>query len=340
MTSNTAGCRTGHTVSVPAAPAATRRHLASNTTQNHDNKMKEIKDMAGRIRSIKPELLEDDKTSALSDSAWRLFVSLWLLADDYGNARAGHRYLAAMVWQDTTKDAGEPLRELCGAQLVDPYEANGQAYVSIKGWGRHQRIDNAGKPRVPGPIKENQTLGLGFSEKVRKPRQVAARPTTPTSTPTPTSKEWWKSGAYGYPNTDTLKAIYDPTPEENSRIIAHWVWDLYIEKRAEHEGKTHLQLPKRTKKRMVMIRDRLKEFGSESVERALTAFLHEESWYRANGRLLPEYCFCSTEQMEKQLEAREEQFAKEQKARAGRAAAEASKEVRVSAGSLPPREAR
>ena len=142
---------------------------------------------------------------------------------------------------------------------------------------------------------------------------------------------------YGNSDPSTLKAIYDPTPEENSQVIAHWIWDLYIEKRAEHEGKTHLQLPKRTKKRMVMIRDRLKEFGSESVERALTAFLHEESWYRANGRLLPEYCFRSTEQMEKQLEAREEQFAKEKKAQAERNAKRAATTVKVAEGSLPSR---
>ena len=61
--------------------------------------------MAGRIRTIKPELLEDEVASSLSDSAWRLFVSSWLLADDHGNFRAGRRYLAASVWQDTTKDA-------------------------------------------------------------------------------------------------------------------------------------------------------------------------------------------------------------------------------------------
>ena len=54
--------------------------------------------MAGRIRSIKPELLEDEKAAALSDAAWRLFVSSWLLADDYGCFRAGPRYLAALVW--------------------------------------------------------------------------------------------------------------------------------------------------------------------------------------------------------------------------------------------------
>ena len=123
--------------------------------------------MAGRIRSIKPELLEDDKTSSLSDAAWRLFVSLWLLADDYGNARAGGRYLSAMVWQDTTRDANAPMLELAQLDLVKTYSCKGQPYVSICGWSKHQRVDNAGKPRVPGPSEQDDPPSL------RKPPRVS-----------------------------------------------------------------------------------------------------------------------------------------------------------------------
>lgn len=106
--------------------------------------------MAGRIRSIKPELLDDNKACDLSDTAWRLFVSSWLLADDHGNLRADRRYLASQVWQDTTRDADAPLHELAKAGLVRVYCVRGSRYANIPGWARHQRIDNAGKPRVPG----------------------------------------------------------------------------------------------------------------------------------------------------------------------------------------------
>lgn len=109
--------------------------------------------MAGRIRSIKPELLEDTKMRALSDAAWRLFVSTWLLADDYGNFRADARYLAAMVWQDTARahDAGSALAELVQAGRVTIYHVEGEQYASVRNWSRHQRVDNAGKARVPQP---------------------------------------------------------------------------------------------------------------------------------------------------------------------------------------------
>ena len=115
--------------------------------------------MSGRIRSIKPEVLEDEHASALSDSAWRLWVSSWLLADDYGNARAGSKFLAAHVWQDTTKEhlMEDILNELTTAKpgadhgMLQLYSVGGQKYVHINGWEQHQRIDNKGKPRVPPP---------------------------------------------------------------------------------------------------------------------------------------------------------------------------------------------
>jgi two-component system sensor histidine kinase BaeS len=37
--------------------------------------------MSGRIRTIKPELLDDERTATLSDAAFRLFIGLILLAD-------------------------------------------------------------------------------------------------------------------------------------------------------------------------------------------------------------------------------------------------------------------
>ena len=105
--------------------------------------------MAGRIRSIKPEVLEDEVAASLSDSAWRLWVSSWVLADDHGNVRAGSKYLGAHVWQDSTRDVDKDVEELVQKGLWDPYAVKGQRYAHIHAWNKHQRVDNAGKPRVP-----------------------------------------------------------------------------------------------------------------------------------------------------------------------------------------------
>jgi len=130
--------------------------------------------MAGRIRSIKPELLDDEIVSSLSDAAWRLFVSSWLLADDYGCFRAGPRYLAAQVWQDTSKDALTPLLELADAGRVLLYEAEGQPYALIPTWERHQRVDNAGKRRVPAPPTNIRKVSRRFAEFLRESPRVSA----------------------------------------------------------------------------------------------------------------------------------------------------------------------
>jgi hypothetical protein len=106
-----------------------------------------------RIRTLKPEILEDAATAGLSDAAFRLFVSLIVLADDYGNVRADARWLLGQVWwaHGTSPRVAEFLRETSDVGLVGVYTVRGQIYASILGWGKHQRIDNAGKARVPSP---------------------------------------------------------------------------------------------------------------------------------------------------------------------------------------------
>jgi hypothetical protein len=124
--------------------------------------------MAGRIRSLKPEVLDDETNASLSDGAWRLWISMWMLADDHGGVRAAERYLAANVWQDTTREVGPILEELIAKGRVEAYSVGGQRYVRVTDWAKHQRIDNAGKPRVPTPDEDdgtwNQELGRVFAE--------------------------------------------------------------------------------------------------------------------------------------------------------------------------------
>lgn len=116
-------------------------------------------DVAGRIRSVKPELLEDEAVATLSHGAWRLFVSLFLLADDYGNARGDARYLNGAAFWGVTMSVDEVTSLLIEMEkLVVVYDARGQRYVSLRGWEKHQRVDHPGKPRVPGPDDDDATL--------------------------------------------------------------------------------------------------------------------------------------------------------------------------------------
>ena len=113
--------------------------------------------MSGRIRTIKPELLEDEKVASLADDEFRLFIGLFLVADDYGNFRANPTWLHGQVFwaREGSRGARECLTSLREVGLVVLYEENTQHYGHICGWSKHQKIDRPSKPKIPGPTAEN-----------------------------------------------------------------------------------------------------------------------------------------------------------------------------------------
>jgi hypothetical protein len=157
--------------------------------------------MSGRIRTIKPEVLDDERAVSLSDGAWRMWISLRCVADDFGNGRFGHRYLGATIWQDTSRDVSKERAELVAAGKVIAYVVDDQHYFHLVGWEREQRIDNRGKPRVPGPEDvptSDRVLTPHLAANLREPPQVAEPlrdsprfaalpPTSDHRSPTPTS---------------------------------------------------------------------------------------------------------------------------------------------------------
>ncbi len=108
--------------------------------------------MSRRIRTIKPEILEDEKTAHLSDREWRIFVSMWTLSDDYGNLRGVPGWISAQtLWAFGFIDISTELEHLEELGLIESYDVSGQRYLHITNWSRHQRVDNPGKPQVPRP---------------------------------------------------------------------------------------------------------------------------------------------------------------------------------------------
>jgi hypothetical protein len=117
-----------------------------------------------RIRSLKPEILTDEKTAGLTDAEWRLFVSCIVMADDYGNFRASPAFLHTQVfWGINTKreDVANARESLARLSLVSLYEVGGQSYGHVTGWAKHQRVDHPGKPLCPGPELAESTI-CGF----------------------------------------------------------------------------------------------------------------------------------------------------------------------------------
>jgi hypothetical protein len=108
--------------------------------------------MSGRIRSLKPEWLEDELLALASLEARVLSVSLLLLADDYGNGRANAVLLVGRVFPGKLPETVEKaLGELASIRYLTLYEVDGQRYFSIRNWLKHQRVDKPGKAKVPSP---------------------------------------------------------------------------------------------------------------------------------------------------------------------------------------------
>ena len=104
-----------------------------------------------KIRSIKPEWLDDELMSSASSDARVLSVGLILLADDYGHGRivpaAKVRIFPGDMTGATFDDA---LREL-EPWFVKLYEVRGQLYYELINWNRHQYLPRKAKPKSPLP---------------------------------------------------------------------------------------------------------------------------------------------------------------------------------------------
>jgi hypothetical protein len=131
--------------------------------------------MMGRIRSIKPEILTDEKTAALSDHDWRLFVSMFVMADDYGNLRASPGFAHSQAFwgtEATVQDSRKSLERLAKLSLIRLYEVHGQQYAHIVNWDKHQKVDHPGKPICPG---EEHGVAHTCDESSREVRETVAK---------------------------------------------------------------------------------------------------------------------------------------------------------------------
>lgn len=104
-----------------------------------------------RIRSIKPDWL-DDQISLASSDARVLSIGLVLLADDHGRGRIEPDLMKSRVFpggsHETFMKALEGISRLRFALL---YECEGQKYYAIRTWKKHQYVQHPTDSRLPAP---------------------------------------------------------------------------------------------------------------------------------------------------------------------------------------------
>lgn len=148
-----------------------------------------------RIRTIKPEFTESESVGKLSREARLCFVLLWTIADDEGRSRASSRFLASRLYpydDDAAGQIGGWLEELELGGHIRLYEVDGDTYLDIPKWLKHQKIDHASKSRLPEYREDSRefakppetiaphTLDLGPRTKDLGKKDHSAAKATPT----------------------------------------------------------------------------------------------------------------------------------------------------------------
>jgi hypothetical protein len=113
-----------------------------------------------RIRTIKPEFPQSESIGGLSRDARLLFIQLFTIADDSGRSRAASRMLASLLYpyDDDAKDLiGVWLTELESMGMIVRYVVDGDTYLEIANWLKHQKIDKPSPSKIP-PISEGSLI--------------------------------------------------------------------------------------------------------------------------------------------------------------------------------------
>lgn len=131
-----------------------------------------------RIRTIKPDFFTSDDIVSLSPLARLLYIATWLEADREGRLpwRPKTLKLRYLPGDDCNIDA--LAQELVAADLVIPYEIDGQQYAEIPSFTRHQVINNRETASAIPPNTDDACP-------TRAPRVDDACPTRADATGTP-----------------------------------------------------------------------------------------------------------------------------------------------------------
>jgi hypothetical protein len=93
----------------------------------------------GRIRTIKPELFLDEALGALSGDHLALFVGLWTIADREGRLAWRPARIKATLFPYRKVDVEALAATLDEIGKVQLYEVDGERYLWVCGFVRHQR---------------------------------------------------------------------------------------------------------------------------------------------------------------------------------------------------------
>lgn len=119
-----------------------------------------------RIRTVKPEFWTSEQVAECSPTARLLFIGLWNFCDDGGVHPDSPKRIKMEIFPAddlTVADIGRMVDELIQHGLLQRYSVDGESYLHVTGWSKHQKVDKPNfrypSPNAPGAVAENSPRG-------------------------------------------------------------------------------------------------------------------------------------------------------------------------------------
>lgn len=113
-----------------------------------------------RSRNIKPGFFTNDELAECNIHARLLFAGLWTIADKEGRLDDRPKKIKAMVLPFDDVDCDALLRQLDNHKFIKRYQVNGDSYIQISNWKKHQNPHcKEAASEIPAPVENDKSTG-------------------------------------------------------------------------------------------------------------------------------------------------------------------------------------
>lgn len=113
-----------------------------------------------RSRNIKPGFFTNDELAECSPHARLLFAGLWTIADKEGRLDDRPKKIKALVLPFDSVECDELLQQLHQRKFINRYQVNGEGFIQISNWKKHQNPHcKEAASEIPEPVENNDSTG-------------------------------------------------------------------------------------------------------------------------------------------------------------------------------------
>ncbi|MEV9472028.1 hypothetical protein AB0206_07325 [Klebsiella quasipneumoniae] len=113
-----------------------------------------------RSRNIKPGFFTNDELAECHPLGRLLFAGLWTIADKEGRLDDRPKKIKAMLLPFDEADCDALLQQLNDHKFIIRYRVNGECYIQISNWKRHQNPHcKEAASEIPAPLENDKSTG-------------------------------------------------------------------------------------------------------------------------------------------------------------------------------------